>query len=342
MPSAALKYLPDCIINVPSYIFNPSLCQGKFISSFKHAKLIPVYKRGDPKILTNYRPISLLPSFSKILEKIVYKRLYSFFSRFNYSQIPKFGFRKGHSTSHANCLLIDRVTAAFEKKLTTLGIFLDLSKAFDTIDHKILLHKLRHYGVRGTALNWFESYLTGRTQQVCFNDHASNNVNAINFSVPQGSILGPLLFIIYVNDFPNCLKNGTSLSFADYTSILISGNNAKSIFEKGKQELDNVNNWLIANKLSLTASKTKCVYFRTVNSKPPSCALNLVIRNKPIERVSSIRVLGTVINENLSWKDHMLSLKNKLRDTLGAVIRVKPFLNKNALLVDSRFEQVEV
>ena len=146
-------------------------------------------------------------------------------------------------------MLIDRVTAAFEKKITTLGIFLDLSKAFDTIDHKILLHKLRHYGVRGTALDWFESYLTGRTQQVCFNDHASNNINAINFSIPQGSILGPLLFIIYANDFPNCLKNGTSLSFADDTSILISGNNAKSTFEKGNQELDNVDNWLIANKL---------------------------------------------------------------------------------------------
>ena len=257
MPSAALKYLPDCIINVLSYIFNLSLCQGKFISSFKHAKLIPVYKRGDSKILTNYRPISLLPSFSKILEKIVYKRLYSFFSRFNLFSNSQFGFRKGHSTSHVNCLLIDMVTAAFEKKLTTLGIFLDLSKAFDTIDHKILLHKLRHYGVRGTALNWFESYLTGRTQQVCFNDHASNNINAINFSVPQGSILGPLLFIIYVNDFSNCLKNGISLSFADDTSILISGNNAKSIFEKGNQESHNVDNWLIASKFSLNASKTK-------------------------------------------------------------------------------------
>ena len=172
------------------------------ISSFKHAKLIPVCKKGDSKILTNYRPISLLPSFSKILEKIVYKRLYSFFSRFNLFSNSQFGFRKGHSTSHANCLLIDRVTAAFEKKLTTLGIFLDLSKAFDRIDYKILLHKLRHYGVRGTALDWFESYLTGRTQQVCINDHASNNINAINFSVPQVSILGPLLFSIYVNDSP--------------------------------------------------------------------------------------------------------------------------------------------
>ena len=220
-------------------------------------------------------------------------------------------------------MIIDRVTAAFEKKLTTLGIFLDLSKAFHTIDHKILLHKLGRYGVRGTALDWFESYLTGRTQQIRFNDHASNNINAINFSVSQGSILGPLLFIIYVNNFPNCLKNGTSLSFADDTSILINGNNATSIFEKGNHELHNVDNWLIANKLSLNAGKTKCVYFRTVNSKPPPCALNLVIRNKPIERVSSIRVLGTIINENLSWKDHMLSLKNKLRATLGAVIRVK-------------------
>ena len=182
-------------------------------------------------------------------------------------------------------------------------------------------------------MDWFESYLTGRTLQTCFNDHASHNINAINFSVPQGSILGPLLFIIYANDFPNCLKNGTSLSFADDTSILISGNNAKSIFEKGNQELDNVDNWLIANKLSLNASKTKCVYFRIVNSKPPPCAINLVIRNKPAKRVSSIRVLATVINENLSWKDHMLSLKNKLRATLGVVIRVKPFLNKKVLLV---------
>ena len=149
MPSAVLKYLPDCIINVLSYIFSLSLCQGKFISSFKHAKSIPVYKKGDSKILTNYRPISkLLPSFSKILEKIVYKRLYSFFSRFNLFSNSQFGFGKGHSTSCTNCLLIGRVTAAFEKKLTTLGIFLDLSKAFDTIDHKILLHKLRDYRQR--------------------------------------------------------------------------------------------------------------------------------------------------------------------------------------------------
>ena len=155
---------------------------------------MPIYKKGDVQNLNNYRPITLLSSFLKILEKIVCRRLYSFFDRFNLFSNSQFGFRRGHSTSHANCLLVDKVAAAFEKKLCTLGIFLDLSKAFGTINHKILLHKLDHYGIKGTALNWFMSCLTGRTQQVCYNGVASSNINEINLSVPQGSILGPLLF----------------------------------------------------------------------------------------------------------------------------------------------------
>ena len=332
IPPVVLKYLPDNIINALTYIFNLSLCQGKFVTAFRHAKVVPIHKKGDVQNLNNYRPISLLSSFSKILEKIVYRRLYSFFDRFNLFSNSQFGFRRGHSTSHANCLLVDKVAASFEKKLCTLGIFLDLSKAFDTINHKILLHKLDHYGIRGTALNWFMSYLTGRTQQVCYNGVASSNINEINLSVPQGSILGPLLFIIYVNDFPNCLKYGTSLSFADDTSIFISGKTARTLFDKGNDELCNIDNWLVANKLFLNANKTKCVYFKTANSKTPPSDLNLVIRNIPIERVSSVRVLGTIIHENLSWKEHMLALKSKLRATLGAVIRVKPYLNKHSLL----------
>ena len=336
--------MPDNIINALTYIFNLSLCQGKFVTAFRHVKVVPIHKNGDVQNLNKYRPISLLSSFSKILEKIVYKRLYSFFDRFNLFSNSQFGFRRGHSTSHANCLLVDKVAAAFEKKefffffskaaSRLLGIFLDLSKAFDrpTINHKILLHKLNHYGIRGTALNWFMSYLTGRTQQVCYNGVASSNINEINLSVPQGSILGPLLFIIYVNDFPNCLKYGTSLSFADDTSIFISGKTARTLFDKGNDELCNIDNWLVANKLSLNANKTKCVHFKTANSKTPPSDLNLVIRNVIIERVSSVRVLGTIIHENLSWKEHMLALKSKLRATLGAVIRVKPYLNKHFLL----------
>ena len=153
------------------------------------------------------------------------------------------------------CLLTKSLQHS-KKSFVLFGIFLDFSKAFD-INHKILLHELSHYyGIRDTALNWFISCLTRRTQQVCCNGVASSNINKINLSVPQGSILGPLLLIIYVNDFPNCLKYVTSLSFADDTSIFISGKTAQTLFDKGNDELGNIDNWLVANKLSLNANKT--------------------------------------------------------------------------------------
>ena len=147
------------------------------------------------------------------------------------------------------------------------------------------------YGITDTALDWFKSYLNGRSQQVSFNGCSSSNINHINSFVPQGAIFDPLLFIIYANDFTNCLKYGTSLSFADDSSIFKSGKIACSLFSKGNQELaGNINDWLIANKPSLNANKTKCVYFRTASSKYPTSDLFLTIKITPIERVFSVRV----------------------------------------------------
>ena len=226
IPSILLKYLPINAFSALSYVFNLSLSQGKFITFFKHAKVNPIFKKENTKNVANYRPISLLSNFSKILEKIVHRRLYSFFNNSNLLSNYQFGFRQLHL--HLIILFTDKVTIVFENKQSTLEIFLDFSKAFDIIDHKILLNKLYHYGVRGTPFSWFKSYLTDRTQQTEVLGTKSTNINKLTSSVPQGSILGPILFIIYVNDFPKCLRYSSCLAFADDTTILISGKNKKT------------------------------------------------------------------------------------------------------------------
>ena len=330
LPSIVIKCLPDNVIAILCYIFNVSLSEGKFIASFKHSKVIPLFKKGNPKDVANYRPISLLSCISKILEKLVYTRLYSFLKKFNIISNSQFGFRKGHSTSHLTSLLTDQLASSFNNKMPSLGVFLDLSKAFDTINHEILLKKLSYYGIRGTVHNWFKSYLTGRTQQVKFNATTSN-IKPITSSVPQGSNLGPLLFIVYVNDFPNCLAFGNSLSFADDTTIILKDKCINKLFENTNKELQNIDNWLIANKLSINITKTKYILFSHKHSKK-SLDKSLSIRNKKIERVASIKILGLVFNENLSWKNHMTMLINKLKSSLFSVMRIKPLLSTGALI----------
>ena len=174
---------------------------------------------------------------------------YSFLVRCNIFSNTQFGFRRGHSTSHATTYLIHKITEAFENKQSSLGIFLDLTKAFDTVDHTIMLHKLHHYGIRGTAFEWFKSYLSGRSQQVEISDRILSDINFLNYSIPQGSILGPLLFIIYANDLSSCLHYSSSVSFADDTSVLLSEKSLRTLYTNGNKELIIINNWLIANKL---------------------------------------------------------------------------------------------
>ena len=171
----------------------------------------------------------MLSNFSKILGNIVHRRLYSFFNNSNLLSNHQFGFRQEHFTSHVITLLTDKVTAAFENKQSTFGIFLYLSKVFGIIDHKILLNKLYHYVVRGIPFSWFKSYLIDRTQQTEALGTKSTNINKMTPSVPQGSILGPIMFMIYVNDFPKCLRYTSCLAFADDTTILISGKKPKKL-----------------------------------------------------------------------------------------------------------------
>ena len=331
IPTKLLKSTPENILFALSYIFNLSFETGEYINSFKIAKVIPIYKKGSANDVQNYRPISILPVMSKIMEKLMYKRLLSFLNRQHFFYKYQFGFRKNHSTSHATALLAENICKAFEKKQTTIGVFLDLSKAFDTIDHRILLAKLQHYGVRGLPLKLFQSYLTNRSQQVLVNGKFSNCL-PINYGVPQGSILGPLLFLIYVNDFPKCLSTGNSIMFADDTNIFFSEKNYKTLFAIANQQLQNIDNWLTSNKLSLNTAKTNYIIFHTPHSKVPN-NLSLQIRNTNLKRIQKTKFLGVVVQENLSWKPHMEWVLKKIRICYCVTKKIRSFLNNKTFII---------
>ena len=182
------------------HIFNLSFLNGIFPDSLKIAKVTPVYKAGDSSDLGNYRPISILPCFSKILERIMYKRLNKYLQENKILYYKQFGFQAGHSTDHTIIQLVDQIYENFEENKYTLGVFIDLSKAFDTVDHEILLSKLETYGVKRNLLKWFKNYLTNRKQYVQINNNEKTVFENVICVVPQVSILGPLLLLIYVND----------------------------------------------------------------------------------------------------------------------------------------------
>ena len=260
-----LKKVITYIIAPLTYIFNLSISTGKCPNSLKIAKVIPIYKKDDPSLLTNYRPISILPSISKILEKIIYKRLYIFLNVNNLLVPNQFGFRKKHSTDYAIIQLLNKVTECFSNKKHLIGIFMDLSKAFDTIDHDILIYKLKRYGIHGLALSWIIDYLYNRKQYVSFQSSVSSKSN-ITCGVPQGSILGPLLFLVYINDIINSSSLLSFILFADDTNIFYSNKNFETLINVLNIEISKVLHWFLCNKLSLNISKTNFIRFKSHHS----------------------------------------------------------------------------
>ena len=247
-------------------MINSSFLEGAFPDTLKIAQVCTVFKKGERDLRENYRPISLLSNLSKLFERAMHSRVYAFFDNFGLFFDLQFGFRKQHSTSHALLSIIDEIRHNLDNNTFSCGIFVDLEKAFDTVNHNILLKKLEHYGIRDVAKNWFCSYLSYRKQFVSLGGVSSNYL-PISCGVPQGSILGPLLFIIYINDMHNAIKFSKVHHFADDTNLLFSHKNPKILRKRVNADLALLFDWLCANRLSLNVGKTEFVIFRPKRSK---------------------------------------------------------------------------
>lgn len=328
----AVKSLIEVIAPDLVVIFNNSVDRGEFPDLMKHSKITPLFKSGSTTDPTNFRPISVLPTFSKIFEKLILSQLLRHFNLNNLVHNKQFGFTRGRSTSDAGVELVKHIFDAWEESRDALGIFCDLSKAFDCVNHETLIRKLHHYGVRGSALNLLESYLNGRIQRVDVNGKRSPG-SLVSMGVPQGSILGPFLFLIYINDLPHLVKTHHDIVlFADDTSLIFKLARHQQSYNDVNNAICKVVNWFNVNNLLLNEKKTKCVKFVTSNVKHEQASV--IVKDEELELVDSTVFLGFTLDSKLQWGPHIANLSNRLSSAAFAVSKIRQLTDvKTARLV---------
>ena len=311
-------------------IFNLSISCGIYPDKLKIANVIPIFKKGSPTSVNNYRPISILSTINKIFEKILYSRLINYIEKYELLYKYQYGFRKNHSTDHALIELVDQIRFSIDNNQMTCGIFVDLTKAFDTVNHEILIGKLEHYGIRGLALELFKSYLSDRKQYVHLNNHKSQT-RSISCGVPQGSVLGPLFFLIFINDLPNCSHLGYFRIFADDTNVFFRVNNVKEVILFAKLIMTALYSWFRANKMTLNADKSTFTIFKSSRKNIPDLPDTIEFLEYEIKRTPFIKFLGITIDENLSWCLHIDDVCNKLRSLFHIFYNIRDYLSKKEI-----------
>ena len=326
IPMKVIKDNIDILTPVLTHLCNLSLSKGIFPDVHKIGKIIPLYKGKDKYDKSNYRPICLLNAIGKMLEKVAATRIINYLESNNLLAENQFAYRKGKGTDLANVNFIKEVLNAFDENKFTLSVFLDLTKAFDCVSHTILLEKLKFYGIRGKAHDWIAKYLSNRANYVSYGGKTSEQkINPIG--VPQGSILGPLLFLIYINDLNQAINSGNLSLFADDANFYKSSDNCFELIRDVNRDVRKLSKWFIANRLSLNNIKTEAMVFsrKTIYFPLPP----VVISDIPIPYSFIFKFLGLILDFKLKWRDHRNNVQSKLSSACGIMFQIRNKVSKN-------------
>ena len=330
--SFIIKEAFQILVREITFMMNLSVNTSIFPSAWKEALVIPIPKTGNLTQVKNYRPISLLPLPGKILEKLIHSQLSSHLEQFHLLSDSQHGFRKQHSTVHSIAQFTNYVSSKLDNGLPTLVTYIDFRKAFDCVQHSVLLKKLESLNLDGASLKWAESYLGSRKQRVLANGIYSSHM-PVRQGVPQGSVLGPLFYIIYANDLPEIIKNCDIAMYADDTILYTANRDFGESVRKMQTDLDQLSGWCLTNGISVNVEKTKLMTFGRPKMIRELQAFEIIFHETPIQKVLSYKYLGITLDNQLNYKLHVKKLIANASSKLKQFQRMRSFLDTRAAVL---------
>ena len=330
------EILRDVFLAIPDklcLLFNNCFTAATIPTTWKYAKVTPLPKGGNSQSVSNYRPISLLPLLSKLIDKIVHKRVYDYLMEFDLLDKRQGGFTPEHSTVKTCAYFTEDLFKANNNNEITIAVYIDAMKAFDTVNHQKLVNKLQKLGIEGHLLGWIKNYLTNRKQCTIANNIVSD-FQDITCGVPQGSVLGPLLFLVYINDISNIVINSRISMYADDTVLYISHKNVENAITLIQSDLNRVYTWCNRNKLTINCKKTKyCLYgMRSSVKKSKMLDIQLSLNANILERVCSYKYLGLILDENLTYNKHIKEMNKLVSHKLYILSKVRKYITQSACI----------